>query len=270
MLPLQRKQLLIDYLADKGVATMRELSDRFGVSEMTIRRDLNALEQENVIRRSHGGAVYLGARAEPGLDEQGQDGTGQEEPELTDKQAHNRDVKERLAAYAAQRFVGEGDIVAMENGTTVSYMVDCLGGMNELTLLTNGLDTLNRFRPYAGERRSAIVCGGILREKSGTFVGPLAEEFFSRYQADTLFLSALGYTPEIGFTDPNLMDTQVKIAMIRAARRVVMLLDSSKIGKRFFAPVAALKDIDVFVTDADISREDRELIESSGVELHIV
>ncbi|WP_217594313.1 DeoR/GlpR family DNA-binding transcription regulator [Cohnella sp. GbtcB17] len=260
MLPLQRKQLLIDYLADKGVATMRELSDRFGVSEMTIRRDLNALEQENVIRRSHGGAVYLGARAEP----------GQDEPELTDKQAHNRDVKERLAAYAAQRFVGEGDIVAMENGTTVSYMVDRLGGMNELTLLTNGLDTLNRFRPYAGERRSAIVCGGILREKSGTFVGPLAEEFFSRYQADTLFLSALGYTPEIGFTDPNLMDTQVKIAMIRAARRVVMLLDSSKIGKRFFAPVAVLKDIDVFVTDAGISREDRELIESSGVELHIV
>ncbi|CAI6061513.1 DeoR/GlpR family DNA-binding transcription regulator [Cohnella sp. JJ-181] len=261
MLPLQRKQLLIDYLADKGVATMREMSDRFGVSEMTIRRDLNALEQENVIRRSHGGAVYLGTRTES---------TGQDEPELTDKQAHNRDVKERLAEYAARKFVNDGDIVALENGTTVSFMVDRLGHFNELTLLTNGLDTLTRFRPYAGDRRSAISCGGILREKSGTFVGPLAEEFFSRYHADTLFLSALGFTPEAGFTDPNLLDTQVKISMIRASRRVVMLLDSSKIGKRFFAPVAALTDIDVFVTDEGISRDDRELIESGGVELHIV
>ncbi|MDG0811269.1 DeoR/GlpR family DNA-binding transcription regulator [Cohnella rhizosphaerae] len=160
MLPLQRKQLLIDYLAEKGVATMRELSERFGVSEMTVRRDLNALEQENVIRRSHGGAVYLGTRAGPGQDAQGQDSQGQDEPALTDKQAHNRDVKESLAAYAAQRFVTDGDIVAMENGTTVSYMVDRLGQLNELTLLTNGLDTLNRFRPYAGDRRSAIACGG--------------------------------------------------------------------------------------------------------------
>lgn len=260
MLPLQRKQALIDYLADKGGATMKEMSDRFGVSEMTIRRDLNALEEEELIRRSHGGAVYLGARPE----------AGQDEPEITDKQASNRDVKERLAAYAARTFVRSGDIVAMENGTTVSHMAERLGHLNELTLLTNGLDTLNRFRTHVNEARVAIGCGGVLREKSGTFVGPLAEEFFSRYHADTLFLSALGYTPEAGFTDPNMLDTQVKIAMIRSARKVVMLLDSSKIGRRFFAPVAGLRDIHAFVTDEEISEDIRDHIEASGVELHIV
>lgn len=260
MLPLQRKQALIEYLAHKGVATMREMSDHFGVSEMTIRRDLNALEQENRIRRSHGGAVYLGTRPD----------AGQDEPEITSKQASNRDVKERLAEYAAQTFVRSGDIVVLENGTTVSSMAERLGHLNELTLLTNGLDTLNRFRPHVSEGRVMISCGGILREKSGTFVGPLAEEFFARYHADTVFLSALGYTPEAGFTDPNLLDTQVKIAMIRTAQRVVMLLDSSKMGKRFFAPVAALRDIHVLVTDQGLSREHRELIEGSGVELHIV
>lgn len=260
MLPLQRKQALIDYLAHKGGATMKEMSDRFGVSEMTIRRDLNALEEDELIRRSHGGAVYLGARPEAELDE----------PEMTDKQASNRDVKERLAAYAVQAFVRDGDIVVLENGTTVSHMAEKLGHLSELTLLTNGLDTLNRFRPHVSEARVAIGCGGVLREKSGTFVGPLAEEFFSRYHADTLFLSALGYTPEAGFTDPNLLDTQVKISMIRSAKQVVMLLDSSKIGRRFFAPVAGLMDIHAFVTDQGISEDTRAFIEDSGVALHIV
>ncbi|TLS51817.1 DeoR/GlpR transcriptional regulator [Paenibacillus antri] len=260
MLPLQRKQALIAYLADRGAATLKELSDRFGVSEMTVRRDLNELEQENRIRRSHGGAVYLKPEQE----------IGQDEPEMTAKQAINRDVKDRLAAYAAQKFVRSGDTVVLENGTTVSRMAERLGHLEQLTLLTNGIDTLSRFRPYATDKRAIISCGGMLRDISGTFVGSVAEEFFSRYHADTLFLSALGYTPETGFTDPNLMDTQVKKNMIRSANKVVMLLDSSKIGKRYFSPVATLADIHVFVTDSGLQQEDRERIEESGVELHIV
>lgn len=260
MLPLQRKQALIAYLADKGAATLKELSDHFGVSEMTIRRDLNVLEQENRIQRSHGGAVYQEQKQE----------VGQDEPELTAKQASNQDVKDRLAAYAAQTFVRAGDTIVLENGTTVSRMAERLGHLEQFTLLTNGLDTMNRFRPYATDKRLMISCGGMFRDISGTFVGPLAEEFFSRYHADTLFLSALGYTPEAGFTDPNIMDTQVKKVMMRSARKVVMLLDSSKFGKRFFSPVAALTDIDVLVTDPGLDMEGRRMIEESGVELHVI
>ncbi len=260
MLPLQRKQALIAYLADRGAATLKELSDRFGVSEMTVRRDLNELEREHRIRRSHGGAVYLQPVQEIGRDE----------PEMTAKQASNRDVKDRLAAYAVEKFVRDGDTVVLENGTTVSRMAERLGHLDRLTLLTNGIDTLSRFRPYATDKRLIISCGGMFRDISGTFVGPVAEEFFTRYHADTLFLSALGYTKEAGFTDPNLMDTQVKKLMLRSASKVVMLLDSSKIGQRYFSPVASLADIHVFVTDSGISKEERERIEESGVELHIV
>ena len=260
MLPLQRKQALIAYLAERGAATLKELSDRFGVSEMTVRRDLNELEQEQRIRRSHGGAVYLKPEQE----------AGQDEPEMTAKQASNQDVKDRLAAYAAEKFVRSGDTIVLENGTTVSRMAERLGHLDQLTLLTNGVDTLHRFRPYATDKRVIISCGGMFRDISGTFVGPVAEEFFSRYHADTLFVSALGYTSEAGFTDPNLMDTQVKKTMIRSAKKVVMLLDSSKIGKRYFSPVATLADIHAFVTDRGLQPEDRERIEESGVELHIV
>lgn len=258
MLPLQRKQALLDYLSQHGAATMKQLSDHFGVSEMTIRRDLNALEQQAYVQRSHGGAVYL------------RKASLKEEPDAASKHGRNSDIKLRLAAYSAERFVREGDVLILENGTTVSRMTEFLGAYSQLTVLTNGLDTANRFRPLVTERRSVICCGGLLREVSGTFVGPLAEEFFARYHADTLFLSALGYTHEDGFTDPNLLDTQVKKAMIRAARKVVLLLDSTKIGNRSFTTIANLTDIDVLVTDSGLPAEDKMRIEKSRIELHIV
>ncbi|WP_165822542.1 DeoR/GlpR family DNA-binding transcription regulator [Paenibacillus montanisoli] len=258
MLPLQRKQALLTYLARQGAATMKELSDHFGVSEMTIRRDIQLLEQENRVQRSHGGVIYRELAS------------GGEEPDLATKQAHNVDVKERLALYAAEHFVKSRDVLILENGTTVSRMAEHLSAFDQLTLLTNGMDTLSRFRPFVSERHAIICCGGMLREVSGTFVGPVAEQFFAEYHADTLFLSALGFNPEAGFTDPNLLDTQVKKAMIRSAKKVVMLLDSSKLGKRYFSTVAHLADIDVLVTDEGISDEHKQLMEESGVELHTV
>ncbi|CAM4226995.1 DeoR/GlpR family transcriptional regulator of sugar metabolism [Paenibacillus endophyticus] len=257
MLPLQRKQAILIYLSERGAATMKELSDHFGVSGMTIRRDLNALEQENHVQRSHGGVIY-------------QDSKLAQEPDLASKQANNQDIKERLAAFAAEHFIHEEDVLILENGTTVSRIADLLDSFGQLTVLTNGLETLSRFRPHVSERHAIICCGGLLREVSGTFVGPVAEQFFAAYHANTLFLSALGYSPEYGFTDPNLLDTQVKKAMISSAKKVVMLLDSSKVGNRYFSTVAQLSDIDVFVTDSGMREEDRRLIEASGVELHIV
>jgi len=142
----------------------------------------------------------------------------------------------------------ERDVIILENGTTVSRMAESLGAFTELTVLTNGIDTMNLFRPFVTDRRTMVCGGGMLREVSGTFVGSLAEQFFANHHADTLFISALGFTAEDGFTDPNLMDTQVKKAMIQASNKVVMILDSSKIGSRFFTAVAQLSDIDVFVT----------------------
>ncbi|CAM4006149.1 DeoR/GlpR family DNA-binding transcription regulator [Saccharibacillus endophyticus] len=260
MLPLQRKQELAAYLADKGAATLKEMSLRFGVSEMTIRRDLNMLERENVIRRSHGGAVYQGMTLP----------AERQEPAIPDKEAANREIKERLAAYAARHFVRSGDTIALENGTTVSRMAEHLGHLDELTLLTNGMDTFNLFRPHVDSKRTMISSGGILRGKSGTLVGPEAEKFFSHYHADTLFLSALGFTVETGFTDPNLLDTQVKKTMLRSARKVVMLLDSSKVGQRFLSPVASLGEIDILITDEGMDRATRQKIEQNDVELHVV
>jgi DeoR/GlpR family transcriptional regulator of sugar metabolism len=254
VLPIQRRQVLNDYLAHHGGGTVKELSDHFRVSEMTIRRDLELLEQQGHVARSHGGAVYVDKLLG--------------EPALPDKQARNPEVKEKLAAYAAERFVSDGDVLIVEGGTTVSRMASYFK-QSQLTLMTNGLDALQQLRT-AASRHTVLCCGGVLREPSGTFVGPVAESFFAQYHAHTAFLSALSFTVEAGFTDPNLMDTQVKKAMLRSAARTVMLLDSSKIGNRSFATVALLDEVTVLVTDKGVPEHVRDACEAAGVELHVV
>jgi DeoR/GlpR family transcriptional regulator of sugar metabolism len=254
VLPVQRRQALNDYLARQGGGTIKELSEQLGVSEMTIRRDLELLGQQGNVARSHGGAIYIDKLLG--------------EPALPDKQARNPGVKEKLAAYAAERFVFDGDVLIVEGGTTVSRMAAYFN-KSQLTLMTNGLDALQKLRT-AAERYTVLCCGGMLREPSGTFVGPVAESFFSQYHANTAFLSALSFTVEAGFTDPNLMDTQVKKAMIRAAARTVILLDSSKIGNRSFAAVAQLDEVSALVTDGGVPQYVRDACEAAGVELHVV
>ncbi|MDB5052218.1 MAG: hypothetical protein JWM44_268 [Bacilli bacterium] len=254
MLPIQRRQILHNYLARHGGSTIKELSDQFGVSDMTIRRDLELLEHQGHVARSHGGAIYVNKLLG--------------EPALPDKQAMNPDVKEKLASYAAERFVSNGDVLIMEGGTTVLRMAAYLK-QSQLTLMTNGLDALQQLR-MAAERNTILCCGGVLRGPSSTFVGPVAESFFTQYHAHTAFLSALCFTVDAGFTDPNLMDTQVKKAMIRSAAKTVMLLDSSKMGNRSFATVAQLDEVSVLVTDRGVPEHVRHACEEAGVELHVV
>jgi DeoR/GlpR family transcriptional regulator of sugar metabolism len=254
LLPIQRRQALLEYLVRHGGGTIKEFSDQFSVSEMTIRRDLELLEQQGDVVRSHGGAMY----ADKLLGE----------PALGEKQTRNVDVKEKLAAYAAERFISDGEVLIMEGGTTVTRMTSYIR-QSQLTIMTNGLDALHQLRAAAG-RHTVIGCGGELREPSGTFVGSVAETFFAQYHASTAFLSALSFTVEAGFTDPNLLDTQVKKAMIQSAARTVMLLDSSKIGSRSFATVARLDEVSVLVTDSGVTEHVRDACESANVELHIV
>jgi DeoR/GlpR family transcriptional regulator of sugar metabolism len=254
VLPIQRRQVINEYLALHGGGTIKDFSLQFGVSEMTIRRDLELLEQQGLVARSHGGAIYVDKLVG--------------EPALPDKQSRFPEVKERLAAYAAERFVSDGDVLIVEGGTTVTKMASYFK-QSELTLMTNGLDALQQLRNVAG-RHTVLCCGGVLREPSGTFVGPVAEAFFAQYHANTAFLSSLSFTVEAGFTDPNLMDTQVKKSMIHSAARTIMLLDSSKIGSRSFATVAQLNEISILVTDSGVNEQVREACDSANVELHVV
>ena len=157
----------------------------------------------------------------------------------------------------------------MEGGTTVTAMVEYLRDKQDLTVVTNGLYISNELQRLLSPNTNIICAGGILRPGSSTFVGPVAERFFREFHANKLFLSATGLTLEAGVTDPHMLETQVKKAMIASASKVIMLLNSSKFGVRSLMTVMNLDEIDVLITDEDSPTEMVEEITARGVDVRI-
>lgn len=254
ILPMQRKQIIIDYLSRRGSASVTTLSTLCEVSEMTIRRDLDVLGQEGLIQRTHGGALSLApANGEPLFDS---------------KNSYHEDLKERIAGHAVRRFVTNNSIIILEGGTTVSRMAHYLGYYSNLTVVTNGLRTtaaLSGLLPA-----STVLCsGGMLREPSSTFVGPASEQFFRQLHADSVFLSATGLTLGEHFTDPNLLESQVKREMRAAGTRTIMLLDSTKFGQRSLLTTFRIDDIDALITDDGAPADFVHELRARGLEVMI-
>jgi DeoR/GlpR family transcriptional regulator of sugar metabolism len=258
MLALHRRQLILADINHLGAVTISKLSTRFAVSEMTIRRDLKLLEDSGYIERTHGGAVRA-------LD-------GRVKSHLIVREMRQQlatEQKARIARYAAQHFAADGETIILEGGTTVTAMVDYLKDKQDLTVVTNGLYITNELQRLLSPNANIICAGGILRPGSSTFVGPVVERFFREFHANKLFLSATGLTLEAGITDPHMLETQVKKAMIASASKVIMLLNSSKFGVRSLMTVMNLDEIDVLITDSDSPPEMVEEIRARGVDVRI-
>jgi len=253
LLTEHRRAIIAGLVTDQGVVSSEELSSRFGVTHMTVYRDLKALEALGKLRAVRGGAV----RTAP---------SPSSEPLYFAKRLVNQPLKESIARYAARSFVQDGDNLILEAGTTVVAMVKHLRYAN-LTLVTNGLETINETTALL-PTLTVMSCGGILREVSHTFVGPQAEEFFRGIRARTLFLGATGLTAQ-GITDPNPLEIQVKRAMAASVERVVLLLDSSKFGTRSLAPLLPLEQLHAVVTDTGAPYTDLEMLRAAGVEVHV-
>ncbi|HEX2864256.1 MAG TPA: DeoR/GlpR family DNA-binding transcription regulator [Deinococcales bacterium] len=236
-------------LAERGAVSSEDLADRYNVTHMTIYRDLKALEARGILRMVRGGAIRP-------------EGPAGQEPQYGAKRHVNQAAKERIAMLAAARFIADEDIIILEGGTTVSSLVKHITARN-VTVVTNGLETLNETTPYL-QHLHVISCGGLLRAVSHTLVGPQTQSFFSTLSAHTFFLGATGLTPQ-AVTDQNLLEIQVKQAMIQAAQRTVLLIDSSKFGTRSLAPVIATGRLHAIVTDGGAPRSDLKAIEEQGV-----
>lgn len=250
-----RRDQIANFVQEHVTATAEDLSAHFDVSLMTIWRDLTALEEMGRVRRVRGGAARLERTAEA-------------EPLFDSKRVLNPTTKERIARYAAEHFVKSGDILFMEAGTTVAAMVKYLVGYQHLTVIGNGLGTMNelaRLTPAI----NVYCCGGMLRPVAYTFVGPQAEEYFRTINATTCFLSATGVTLTEGITDVNLLEIQVKRAMVASANRVVFLMDSSKFGVRSLARVVPMEEVDVLITDSNAPASFVDALRAQGIEVHL-
>jgi DeoR/GlpR family transcriptional regulator of sugar metabolism len=255
MLSAQRRRHIIEELESSSTCTISELSQKYSVSEMTIRRDLKLLEEQGQVQRTHGGAIRTGTSAI--------------EPRYVAKQQLHAVQKARIARYAAEKLVADNDIIALEGGTTVTTMARYLSSKQYLTVVTNGLHTANELR-HLLPNTTVICSGGILRDVSFTFVGPVAEGFFREFYVNTVFVSATGLTLESGFTAPNMLETQVRKAMVASARQVIVLLDSSKFGVQSLTVVLPADGPHILITDEGAPRHMVEALRRRGVDVRVV
>ncbi len=251
--PIERRRLILKDIAAENGNLIPELSEKYAVSEMTIRRDLRLLEDEGLIKRTWGGAILWPP--------------GRSEPAVLDRERRqqlNMASKEAIAGCAAQNFVHDGDILIMEGGTTVTAMARYLTGYKELTIVTNGLQTAAAIQQRLHGDATIICNGGILRPESSTFVGPVAEQFFRTFYGRRLFLSGTGLSLDMGLTDPHMLEVQVKRAMIASADEVVILLDSSKFGVKSLMTVLEFSRLTTIITDEGAPAELLDPLSSQG------
>ena len=249
----ERQRIILQSIAESGAVTVAELCERFGVSDMTIRRDLTTLEQASLLRRIHGGAVSARGRSY--------------EPPVLTRIQEARPAKLAIGQYAAS-LVHEGDSLAIDIGTTTLELSRNLIHLSDITVLTNSLQIANILTDQPDIR--LMLCGGIVRPGEHSLIGPVAEYTFSRFYVDTAFIGIGGVDIDAGLTEYNLEDAEVKRHMIHNSQRCILLTDSRKFGQKTFASVASLDQIDDIVTDDGLSDEYHTRLLKMGITVHIV
>jgi len=234
MLARHRQSLILQAVRNDGSARVSDLTQRLGVSDMTIRRDLEVLAREGLIEKVHGGAVMPGTSAgqEPALDSK-----------LTFAQPEKADIARTAAAL-----VRPGSAIALTGGSTTFALAQCLIDVPGLTIVTNSLRISNLFTSRPDGTTVPVLTGGV-PVLSDTLVGPVADLTIRSLRFDLVFTGCYGIDPDAGLTTPNLAEAETNRAFIRAGRRLVVLADHTKWGVTSLSSFASLSEVAVLVTD---------------------
>jgi DeoR/GlpR family transcriptional regulator of sugar metabolism len=245
MLPAQRRQQILEAVRN-GSAHVGELAAAFGVSEMTVRRDLRDLERGGKLTRVHGGAVSVGA-----------------EPSFAEIAVERLEQKDRIGAAAAA-LVSDGQTIMLDIGTTTLQLARHLRG-RELTVITSNLAAYEELLPETGVE--LVLLGGVVRRNYRSLVGILAEDALRHLRADIAFLGAAGIEDDLGVLDTTMVEVPIKRAMMASAARSVLLVDSAKFAMRGVVRVCGAGELDVLVTDDDAPADRRAALRDAGVEV---
>lgn len=249
LLSPEREQIILSELGNKA-RTITELSEKLGVSEATVRRDLQSLENQKKIHRIHGGALRENF---PHL-----------EPVFTEKESLHAEEKENIAELAL-RLIRDGDTVYLDGGSTVLALARKIKyGRKLLTIVTNSLVAAAELME-SGHR--LIIVGGEFRALSRTVVGPVTSHTINTLHIDKAFLGTIGFTCEDGIstTDPN--EAYTKELVMRRSRKVILLADSSKLGAPSFCISGTINDIDVIITDPAVPEKFANMLKKKKIEV---
>lgn len=247
MLASQRQTRILETVTQQGGARVSELVELLGVSDMTIRRDIETLSGRGLVERVHGGVMARGGRST-------------EEPGFLAKSGLRTLEKQHIARQAA-RLVEPGSAVAVSAGTTTYAVAKELRAIADLTVVTNSVPVGQLLHEEGRPDLTVILTGGV-RTPSDALVGPVAVRSLRELHVDWLFLGVHGFDPVAGLTTPNLVESDTNRALLDCARHVAVTVDSSKWGVVGLSSMASLDEVDVLISDTALPWPAQEALRS--------
>ena len=241
MMQLERQKKILDYLNKNRKATTKELSQLLDVSATTIRTDLNQMDKEKLITKTHGGAVY-NDRSLDNIELTGR-------AYIFDERAlENRKEKEAIASKA---------IKLIKN--------HMLSGFTKLTVITNGINLALALKDVPGI--TVILTGGIVTSVSSSIEGLLGEDLLTKIHTDIAFVSARGFSVENGLTDFSIYEADLKRRCVKSSAKTIALIDHTKFNTTSISSYASLDDLNMVITDFGLSEHTKSIYENAGVNL---
>ena len=235
MFAVERRNRIISMINENKSITVQDAAEYFDVAEETIRRDLKALEKQQLLIRTHGGAVIADhANAEISYDK---------------RTRINISGKDQIGKEAA-KLVEDRDTIILDASTSSFFVAKYIKDKKGITVITNAQNVISELTDIDGIE--LISTGGVLRRKSMSFVGRIAESSLSNYHANKLFFSCMGFSLERGLTDSNEQESDMKKIMVQCSQKKIFLCDYTKFDRVGYASTAKPEDIDIIITDNDL------------------
>lgn len=248
----ERYQYITEKLKSEGAVSVAALAEEMGVSVVTVRKDLQLLEEQGLLLRSHGGASLPSAFVN--------------DRPIAEKKDVKAEEKKRIAQVAAA-LLQPDEAIIIGSGTTVNAFARALPTSFRGTVLTAALNVAVALTAHPA--LELMLLGGMVRKSAASAVGPYAEDMLRHFACSRLFLSVDGISPDFGLTTSNMMEAHLNAQMCRTAQQVVVLADASKFGKKGFGRICGLSDVDLIITDSALPGQYKEAVEAAGVKLLI-
>lgn len=238
MLPEERRIKIVNELEKEGKVEVENLAKKLNVSPMTIRRDLEYLEKNGVVLRTHGGAVYNSI-------------LNYEVP-YKNKEVINKNEKERIGRKSAE-FIKEGQSIILDAGTTCLEVAKNIKFMKNITVITNDIKII--FELYNNPNINLFCMGGLVQKNVGAIIGNYTEEFLKSINADYAFIGVSSIDEEYFMSTPTIEKAFLKKEMVRRSNKSVVLADHSKFNKRSLARICNISEVDILISDVSLNKK---------------
>ena len=246
----ERLEQIMALLNRENRLVTKDLPEILSTTSVTIRKDLIILEKRGLLKRTHGGAIKVKKQLYPGLT-------------LNEKEKINLEEKMRIVRQAA-KLISEGDTIILDSGSTTNLLAKEIKNFQRLTVITNAMNIANEL---INTSIDVILIGGSLIKGTSTLVGPLADDSLRKISAEKLFMGVDGIDFEIGLTTPNINEAKTSHVMMEVSGETILVVDSSKFGRRSLGVISKIKEIDKIITTKKLSEQEQKKFTSEGIKI---